>query len=155
MDSVSNATDVNSEPASIQDPLPDEDTLEPWVEWVRRCTHEAEQQLERLCIQDWVSMQRERKWNWACKLANDVDSKWSKKALNWDPSKDARYHAHRRQSRPHKRWSDDINEHLSKQLGDQEMAWKLSESTGSHCVRLMRALLAPAPPVPRGTPSDM
>eukprot|EP00973_Karenia_brevis_P043222 5988036-Karenia_brevis.AAC.1 len=36
--------------------------LEPWVDWLRRTTHVAEQAMRRAGVQDWVSQQRGRKW---------------------------------------------------------------------------------------------
>ena len=43
-------------PATVDD----EETLEPWIDWIRRCTHEAEAQMTSLGIQDWVAEQRRR-----------------------------------------------------------------------------------------------
>ena len=57
--------------------MDDDEAIEPWLEWMRRCTHEAEKQMTDLGIQDWVSEQRPRKWRWALKVAADDVSRWT------------------------------------------------------------------------------
>ena len=95
-----------------------DDELEPWVDWIRRSTHEAELQLRRLHIDDWVTIQRRRKWECASRVARDEQT-WSHKVLNWEPSQHTRQHhighlhihcqPQRRQARPKTRWSDDFS----------------------------------------------
>ena len=102
----SNASDTLCRPT--QD---DDDTIEPWVEWIRRSTHEAETQMTTLGINDWVTEHRKRKWRWARKVTTEPH-KWSLKALLWEPALDSRYNARRRHGRPQKRWSDDIAQHI-------------------------------------------
>ena len=113
--SDSNPNDVDSD-LSIDDLLvatmDDDEALEPWADWMRRCTHEAEKQMTDLGIQDWVSEQRRRKWRWARKVATDDASKWTARALHWDPTLDSRHNARRRTGRPQKRWTDDIIQHI-------------------------------------------
>ena len=92
---------------------PPEETLEPWVEWVKRCTHNVEARLAALQLEDWVSIQRGRKWQWAYKIAND-SSKWSGKAALWNPGCDPKCNAYRKPGRQKKRWSDDIAEHIKR-----------------------------------------
>ena len=89
-----------------------DDMMEPWVGWIRRCTHDAEQRLATLNIPDWISIQRSRKWTWASRIANDSRNKWGLKALLWDPTLDSRYNTRRRQARPRRRWIDDITQHI-------------------------------------------
>ena len=60
------------------------DHLEPWVEWVERATHKAQQLLERLNIEDWITIQRRRKWRWASQVASDRN-KWTYRVLMWEP----------------------------------------------------------------------
>ena len=117
--------DVTSEPPDIPAPnenpqSEDDDMIEAWVDWIRRCTHDVEQRLANLHIPDWISIQRSRKWTWASRIANDTRNKWSLKALLWDPTLDPRYSARRRQARPRRRWSDDIRQHARHHDNDDD-----------------------------------
>ena len=115
----SNESDVDSTTPEIQIPLDNEaEDLEPWSDYIRRCTHEAERLIKDLSIDDWVSQHRRRKWRWAAKVATDTRDKWNLKAATWEPSLDRGYRARRRQARPQKRWSDDITEYLTNAYHD-------------------------------------
>ena len=73
-------------------------------------------------LEDWVTLQRRRKWRWAAKTATDTVPKWNVKALLWKPESDSRYNARRRPGRPMTRWTDDLtkfcNEHAPLQHTD-------------------------------------
>ena len=115
-DSGSNPRDVDSiasEPTLAATVEEDEEALEPWVDWIRRCTHEAEKQIADLGIDDWVSIHRRRKWRWAHFVAIDQNSKSALKALTWDPTLDPRYNPTRRRGRPQTRWTDDLVQHVT------------------------------------------
>ena len=62
-----------------------EEELESWVEWVKRDTHTAEEQLEKHNIDDWVTTYRKRKFMWAQELATNGQQTWAYKALMWQP----------------------------------------------------------------------
>ena len=99
-------------------PPPDHDDtnngdMEPWVDWIRRCTHDVEAKMRRLKLDDWITMQRRRKWRWARKVALAPQCDWMAMALRWDPTGDPKLHARRRQGRPRRRWSDDIVSYLT------------------------------------------
>ena len=53
------------------------EVLEPWVDWVRRVTHEAEAKLEDMSIESGVTSQRRSKWIWATKLAGMDQTRWA------------------------------------------------------------------------------
>ena len=96
---------MNSEASSTKlPPLEEEPSLEPWVDWVQRCTREAEQHLRRLGIQDWNSIQERRKAK-AAALIHTEQHKWTYHALHWDPQTTYPT-ALRRQGRPKTRWTD-------------------------------------------------
>lgn len=76
--------------------------LEPWVDWIWRATHKAEQLVNEVCLDDWVVIHRKRKWQFARKTATKADDRWSKRLLSRKPS------GSRNPGRPVKRWSDDI-----------------------------------------------
>ena len=85
---------------------------EPWDTWIKRTTGEAERVLDQMGIQDWVTIQRQRKWRWAAKVAGE-QWKWGYKALIWDPSLSLDASFHRRQARPKTRWADDIVKYVN------------------------------------------
>ena len=76
--------DSEEEPTVIQDD--DGDELEPWVDWIRRVTHNAENTLQKLKIRTWIEQARKRKWRFAAELfSGDGEQKWSHAALEWNP----------------------------------------------------------------------
>jgi len=98
----------------VRPPQDDDDTTEaePWADWIRRCTHEVEERMNKLHLDDWVSIQRRRKWRWAMKLATDPTDNLTTRALQWDPMLDAQLNNRRRRGRPKTRWSDDICKYI-------------------------------------------
>ena len=109
--------DVNSNPPTFET-QPDEnpndsaDDAEPWVDWIKRCTHEAEARMKQLKLDDWVTMHRRRKWKWAHKIMSMPDDNWMTTALRWDPNSIPRYTPRRRIGRPRLRWTDDLCEYI-------------------------------------------
>ena len=107
-------SETDSEPTDDMDDSPEEElVLEDWVEWIRRSTAVAEQQLEKARITDWVTEQRKRYWDFAGRVARHSDSRWSHVILDWVP-----HEGFRRVGSPEKRWIDDIATYCSKHLGD-------------------------------------
>ena len=86
--------------------------LEPFVDWIRRVTHEAESRLQGLKQKTWVENARTRKWRWASRvLCTHAEDRWARIAYDWDPRthRDAgRPLARRRAAGPRKRWFDEI-----------------------------------------------
>ena len=68
--------------------------------------------MQKLKLDDWVVMQRRRKWRWARKLAMTPDFDWMAMASKWDPTVDIHMNARRRQGRPKTRWGDDLASHV-------------------------------------------
>ena len=83
--------------------------------WIKRCTHDVEQRMKKLKLDDWITMQRRRKWRWAQKLALTDHFDWTTAALRWDPSLDSQLKSRRRPGRPRTRWTDDICGYLRQQ----------------------------------------
>jgi len=105
--------DISGDDDSGDDGNEVEETLEPWVEWIQRCTHTVEAKLAALNLEQWVVIQRKRQWRWAYKIANDA-TRWSHSVINWDPSIDMSFNTRRRPGRQKKRWSDNIVEYIKK-----------------------------------------
>eukprot|EP00973_Karenia_brevis_P036190 4990872-Karenia_brevis.AAC.1 len=79
----------------------DEPMLESWVDWIRRTTEVAEEQLRKLVLDDWVSAQRRRKFRFTGHVLRREDDRWSKQVLVWTPQEGYRHRGH-----PRKRWRD-------------------------------------------------
>eukprot|EP00973_Karenia_brevis_P011725 1586795-Karenia_brevis.AAC.1 len=76
----SNNTDVESVVSDFdikgqQDDTKTE-TLEPWVEWIKRATHQAEERARKLNVEDWVMVHRRMKWRWAARIAQQSSDRW-------------------------------------------------------------------------------
>ena len=91
----------------------DIDLLEPWVEWIRRVTHNAENNLKRFNIKTWVEQARTRKWRLAAELySGRGEQKWTHLALQWNPQMHydgTRPTARRTPTRPNLRWTDELH----------------------------------------------
>ena len=90
-------TDGESEEAELE-----EETLEPFIDWLKRATHISEELAHKHGLQDWVDAQRSRKWRLAGHIARRTDGRWSTKLLSWSPS------GHRSQGHPMTRWRDEL-----------------------------------------------
>jgi hypothetical protein len=65
----------------------DEDgTLEDWVSYFRRSTHEADKMSNAAGVTDWEVEQRRRKWRWAGHVARMTDRRWTWVLLMWVPT---------------------------------------------------------------------
>ena len=97
------------------------DELEPFVEWIQRVTHNAEERLKLLNIRNWVEEARLKKWKWARNLyMQKSPEKWSTRALHWNPQihyDRPKPTARRRPTRPNLRWLDDITK-VARELPD-------------------------------------
>ena len=77
---------------------------EDWVQYLRRAKRKIEELTTTFGINDWVEMQRRRKWQFAGKLARSTDSRWSHLLLEWKPNL-----GHGRSAgHPATRWSDQL-----------------------------------------------
>ena len=116
----------------IAESVNEEEEIEPFVDWIRRVTHEAESRLKRLEIKTWVESARARKWRWAARvLCTHGADRWARIAYDWDPRThrdSGRRVARRRAAGPRKRWFDDIGkffvetEHLTA-IPRQKQLW--------------------------------
>ena len=105
------------------DDVPEEDSrdeLEPWVEWIKRVTHNVENNLKRLKIRTWVEQARKRKWKFAAELySGSGERKWTHLALEWNPQvhhDTFRPTARRNPTRPNLRWTDELHNFVKKRL---------------------------------------
>ena len=98
----------------------EEDVLEPWVDWIRRVTHNVEGSLQRLKIRTWNEQARKRKWRFAAELySGNGQQKWTHTALQWNPqlhSDALRPTARRKPTRPNLRWTDELQNFIKRCL---------------------------------------
>jgi len=94
--------------------------LEPWHEWIRRCTRQVETHLEKIGIESWIVQARRQKWRWAGRVANYTADRWPHIVASWDPQ----LHfdritqlGRRKQAHPKLRWTDDIEKFTSTVIG--------------------------------------
>ena len=113
---------ADSEEEEVEDP-PEEDSrdeLEPWVEWIKRVTHNVESSLKRLKIKTWVEQAKKRKWRFAANLySGGGEQKWSHVALEWSPPihhDTIRPTARRNPTRPNLRWTDELHNFVKNNL---------------------------------------
>ena len=74
------------------------------VEWMVRTARLADGALQHAKVPDWVEEQMRRKWRWAGHVARRDDGRWSRRLMDWVPTKGGR-----RIGRPAVRWEDDLN----------------------------------------------
>jgi len=122
VDEASSSDSEHAEPAE-EDPSEEcEETKleqETWVQWIRRCTRIAEDQLGKASIDDWVVAQRRRKWRLAGHTARRDDHRWSETLLGWEPP-----HSNRGRGHPCKRWTSDLDAYFYHLDGTPRWVWK-------------------------------
>ena len=94
------------------------DPLENYVSWIIRATCVAEGAAEKAGVSDWVATQRRRKWMLAGHLARRHDGRWSKKLIEWEPTRGTRRRGH-----PKLRWDDAIKMFLQTRMDVDGGAW--------------------------------
>ena len=114
-DSEEDPSELDEE--ELEDGCSDRFRQETWVEWVRRTTTIVEEHLHSSGLDDWVTLQRKRKWAFAGHVARRQDSRWSHKVLKWIPTE-----GHRLRGHPAKRWRDSLDDFF-KQLGFHQGDW--------------------------------
>ena len=98
---------------------PDDDELEPWVDWLKRTTREAEKKLKEIGVETWTVTYRRRKWKWASHVANMSAGRPAYATAAWNAeftSEKGRQVGH-----PSTRWSDSITHIL--ELHNISVSW--------------------------------
>eukprot|EP00973_Karenia_brevis_P041562 5750879-Karenia_brevis.AAC.1 len=81
----------------------DEEQVEAWVDWIRRTTHQVENKIQKMCLEDWATTYRRRQWKWAHKLVTHLANHWAGIAIKWVPETQGRNKARGRNAgRPKK-----------------------------------------------------
>ena len=104
------ASDSSSTASSFQ--------LEPWIDFMQRATHIAEDYASRYGVKDWASVHFLRKFRLAGHMSRRTDSRWFKKVLYWIPDGASRQRGH-----PHKRWTDALDDFFKAAHGMEPGEW--------------------------------
>ena len=99
------------------------DMLEPWPDFLRRTAQWTREQLGRAGLKQWIVQWRQKKWEWAAKLAMPGNDKWSAVATLWQPLIHSSCPRGRKQARPKKRWEEDIVDYLGKAYPEDGRPW--------------------------------
>ena len=98
--------------------LPDEEALEPWPDFIKRATRQAEAMTTKMIMEECAVTFWRRKWRWARRVATQARQRWSRLASTWDPEIADRRPTGRKQGRQRKRWDDDITMFLNTHTDD-------------------------------------
>ena len=109
------------------------------MDYIRRATGIAEEQLAKTRLEDWVAGQRRRKWRWAGHVARRHDNRWSNKILFVNE-----FDGRRKAGHPKTRWRDTIESFVNNHttwlghewtiLAQDEHTWKsLEDRFVQHC----------------------
>jgi len=102
----------------------EEETVEPWPDWVKRTTHQVEDLLKKLGLEDWLTLWRRRHWRWARTVVTKHRHKWTSKALAWNPPSHSRRGGLRKQARPKKRWLNEIKTFCKDHATHSATSWE-------------------------------
>ena len=85
-----------------------EETLEGWIQWVKRVAEETLDMSAKLNLPDWVDEQGRRYFRWAGHTVRREDGRWTTKAVRFILA------GYRNRGHPKRRWGDAMQEHLNK-----------------------------------------
>ena len=115
---ATNAHDANSSTSSDSNSTASShpsEHLEPWQEFIRRATRHVEEYTEKLGMDDWVHLARQRIFNWAGHISRRYDERWGSLLLDWSPARGMLFQEPgqgRSQARPKTRWQDCITDYF-------------------------------------------
>ena len=119
--------DVNSNATQSSDleqllQLSEQELLEPWPDFLKRTTQQAEELAKQHNIDDWATHYLRQKWRWAARVAQQSHDRWSRLATTWEPQLHEKRPCSRLNSRPRRRWDDDINHFLDNHYHPQHQS---------------------------------
>ena len=85
---------------------------EDWINYIKRSTAVAIEQMKNARIPCWIEMHKKMKWRLAMRIATMKNERWAKKAAEWKPGLSDKIKTQKTVGRPTKRWEDEINDFL-------------------------------------------
>ena len=125
--SGSSAVEEDKGPTTNLEDDSEDNMEESWVDWIQRVTRDIEQKLDKANVEEWTTLRRRRLWRWAGHVARRTDHRWSTTVLNWTPQGGAKQQQTgrgRAQSRPKRRWEDELDEFWEKK-GASQGFWRV------------------------------
>ena len=58
---------------------------EEWIDYIKRSTKEAAEQMKAAKIPCWIETQRKMEWRMAMRMVSLPEERWSRKASEWNP----------------------------------------------------------------------
>ena len=95
--------------------------LEPWIEFLQRATHRADEYAKLYSVRDWVTTHYRYKLRLAGHMGRRTDDRWSRKVLYWIPADGSRARGH-----PCKRWTDELDGFFKEAHGLAPGEWLLT-----------------------------
>ena len=127
-DGASQSSASKSEDNINDDDFDEKESLEPWIDWKRRVTHEAVVAMTKVGVPDWAEEQWRRKWRWAGQTSRRNDGRWARILLGWIPN------GRRNRGHPKLRWKDELLEffdEVHKNTGVQH-DWRVVAGNRAH-----------------------
>ena len=85
---------------------------EDWIEYIKRSTRKAEEQMKKANIPCWIETHRWMKWRMAMRIASLPEERWLRITAEWNPGIDNCIKTNRSVGRQRKGWEDEINEFI-------------------------------------------
>ena len=103
-----------------EDAAESDEHLESWIDWMQRTTEEVRTAMQKLKIDDWVTVVRKNQWRWAGRVVQHTTERWTSRVLYWLPQEGSRAVGH-----PRCRWTDPIQNFAKEWTGmaDDCDAW--------------------------------
>ena len=99
---------------------------EDWKDYLKRAANKVDTVCEDFGVEDWVMMQRRRKWRFAGKLARQNDGRFARQVLEYTPH----LGYGRGAGRPRLRWADEIENFAGGswlKIAEDEELWAAAE----------------------------
>ena len=84
-----------------------------YKDWIKDSTVAAESARIQHGVKSWTTIQCQKKWDWAGKVAQSHGGRWTDTSTKWKPNQT------RVRGRPKQRWSDSINNFLTSHTGTE------------------------------------
>ena len=104
---------------------------EEWIDYMKRSTDEAIEQMKKTNIRCWIKADKRMKWRLALRIASLLGKRWIVKAAEWKPELSSKYKTYRPVGRPRRRCEDEINEFLK--LEEAEMSTESDTKCNGSC----------------------
>ena len=125
--------DQDSDVCSAEDSDIEIDTAEiqqeDWIEYMKRSTAAAAEEMRTAKIPCWIEMHRRMKWRLAMRIASLTKERWVRKAAEWNPGLSTHIKKCRAVGRKKKRWEDEVNDFLKPEESEATKSSDVKKTT--------------------------